>query len=285
MTVDRHREVDFDLRHTGTPPFSGTVFITPNVLTSADQTSLQDVTYIGRGERTIFDARIEEWRPVDVYLFEARYSSGTLEFQVNPEFGSVEAALAEVDTYAPAIGRLPAALLSGLVYATVNAGTELFRAAVGGSWHGGVIIHTGQGAEYSETGFLEEVFLHEAGHAAFDLDHANAEGWRAAQQTDDGVFISTYARDHPQREDIAESILPYFAVRYRPDRLTATDAWQILTAIPNRLIYFDELELDMAPYTATWSLAPVFGTMLAKPVPAPARRAWQVFEGPPATRP
>ena len=36
----------------------------------------------------------------------------TLEFQVNPEFGSVEAALDQVDVYAPALGRLPAALLS-----------------------------------------------------------------------------------------------------------------------------------------------------------------------------
>ena len=34
------------------------------------------------------------------------------------------------------------------------------------------------------------------------------------------MFISEYARDHPDREDIAESFLPYLAVRYRPERLT-----------------------------------------------------------------
>ena len=41
----------------------------------------------------------------------------------------------------------------------------------------------------------------------------------ASAQETDGVFISDYARDFPDREDIAESVLPYFAVRYRPERL------------------------------------------------------------------
>ena len=212
-TMDADRTVDFVLEHAGIPPFQGTVFITPDVLGPSDPTSLRGVAYTGRGERTIFDARVEEWIAADVLLFEVRYSVGTLEFQVNPEFSSVDAARAEVDAYAPGFGRMPAVLMSGLVYVTVNAGKELFRAAVGGSQPGGVIIHTGQGAEYMRDGFLDEVLFHEAAHGALDVDHATAAGWRAAQEAD-SVFISEYARDNPDREDIAESILPYFAVRY-----------------------------------------------------------------------
>ena len=275
VTMDRNRTVDFTLEHTGIPPFQGTVFITPDVLGPSDPTSLQDVAYTGRGERTIFDRRVAAWIPVDAYLFDVRYSGGTLEFQVNPEFGSVDAARAEVDAYAPPIGRMPVALVSGLTYVTINAGTELFGAAVGGSLHGGVIIHTGQGAEYSRDGFLEEVLFHEAGHVAFDPGHANASGWRTAQNAD-RVFISEYARDHPGREDVAESILPYFAVRYRPDRLSEADSLAILTAIPNRLIYFDEQGLDMSPYTATASPAPVPEPSSFQPL-----RIWRPFEGPP----
>ena len=75
-------------------------------------------------------------------------------------------------------------------------------------------------------------------------------------QEADGVFISDYARDHPDREDIAESILMYFAVRYHPRRLSPEDRWAILTAIPNRLAYFEEQGLDMSPYEATGSLLP-----------------------------
>ncbi len=64
-------------------------------------------------------------------------------------------------------------------------------------------------------------------------------GGAASQEADDGVFISAYARDYPVREDIAESNLPYFAVRRRPERLSPADRSAILAAIPNRLEYFD----------------------------------------------
>ena len=70
----------------------------------------------------------------------------------------------------------------------------------------------------------------------------------AGAQRADGVFISDYARDYPDREDIAESFLTYLAVRYRPERLTDADRAAILTTIPNRLIYFDEQGFDMSPY-------------------------------------
>ena len=65
----------------------------------------------------------------------------------------------------------------------------------------------------------------------------------------DGGFISTYARDNPTQEDIAESILPWLAVRYRSDRISGADEQKILSAIPNRLAYFDREipDRDMYP--------------------------------------
>ena len=156
--------------------------------------------------------------------------------RIHPEFGSIDAAQAEVDAYAPALGRLPAFLLSRAEKVHVNAGYELF----GGNSHDrSFLIHTDRGREYIESGFVEEVFFHEGGHVSLDGDHAAAAGWLAAQQADDGVFISAYARDYPAREDIAESILPYFAVRRWPERLSPADRSAILAAIPNRLEYFD----------------------------------------------
>lgn len=61
-----------------------------DVLTSADPTSLTGIVHTGRGEREIFNRRL------DAYLFDARYAGGVTEFQVNPEFGSIEAARVEV---------------------------------------------------------------------------------------------------------------------------------------------------------------------------------------------
>ena len=224
-------------------PFEGTVFMSPDVLTSADPTSLAGVSYTGRGERSIFDRRVDAWITVDAYLFDARYAGGVIEFQVNPEFGSAEAARAEVDVYAPVLGRLPAVMLSRATSVQVNAGRELF----GGNADGSFLIHTGQGAEYLRDGFLEEVLFHEAAHVSLDVDHTDSPGWRAAQAAD-GEFISTYARDFPDREDVAESVLPYFAVRFQPGRLTAEQQAVIEATIPNRIAYFDRQGLDWSPY-------------------------------------
>ena len=273
VTVDADRTVDFALEHTGIPPFGGTVFITPNILDASDPTSLGSVTYAGRGERTIYDRRPDMWITVDAYLFDAQYDGQVLEFQVNPEFGNVEAAQTEVEKYAPAIGRLPTVLLSRARKVHLNAGHELFG---GNAYDRSFLIHTDYGEQHIRDGFLEEVLFHEAGHVSLDLAHADAPGWRTAQQAD-GVSISDYARDFPDREDVAESILTYFAVRYRPERLSEADRAAILAAIPNRLVYFDEQGLDMSPYVATGSTAPVLGASSFQPQP----RIWRPFEAPP----
>ena len=204
---------------------------TDRLIDSSDASSLMNVTYAGRGVREVFDGRVDRWVTVEAYLFDVRYGWGAVEFQVNPEFGSAEAARAEVDTYAPALERLPAFLMTNAREVEINAGVELF----GGNANGSLLIHTGQGLD---DGFLEEILFHEAAHVSLDATHASAPGWRSAQAAD-GVFVSTYARDNPDREDVAESILPHFAVRRRSVRLGAADRTAILAAIPNRLECFD----------------------------------------------
>lgn len=216
------------------PPFEGTVFMSPGVIIESDPTALTGVEYTGRGERTIYDRRVDAWVTVDAYLFDARYSWGTVEFQVNPEFGNEAAARAEVDIYAPALGRLPAFLMTNARTVEVNAGVELF----GGNANGSFLIHTGQGQQYIGDGFLEEVLFHEAAHVSLDAEHAAAPGWIEAQQAD-GEFISTYARDNPGREDVAESVLAWWVARFRPERLLAPERQAIERTIPNRLQYFD----------------------------------------------
>ena len=67
--------------------------------------------------------------------------------------------------------------------------------------------------------------------------------WRCAQNQDQ-MFISSYARDNRWAEDVAESVVPWFAVRYSADRVSQEILDKILEAIPHRLEYFDQhLEL------------------------------------------
>jgi hypothetical protein len=243
IAMDADRTVEFALRHTGIPPFRGLSGV-GDILDASDPTWLRNVTYAGRGERVIADRRTGGNITVDAYVFDVQYDGPEVEFRVNPEFGSVKAAQTEVEKYASAIGRLPAVFLSRLRKVDINAGDVAF----GGSGRiGRVLIHTGRGEAYMRRGILEEILLHEAGHVSLDPTHRFAPDWLAAQQAD-GVFISDYARDHPVREDVTVSIWAYFAVMYRPERLSQADRAAILAAIPNRLAYFDEQGFDMSPY-------------------------------------
>ena len=55
------------------PPFWGTIFVDPNIITPADPTTFQSLSYSGRESRTMFDRRISGWSDVDAYLFDATF--------------------------------------------------------------------------------------------------------------------------------------------------------------------------------------------------------------------
>ncbi len=224
------------------PPFSGTIFIDPDIITSSDRTAFQGVSYAGQGLRLMFDRRSNSWIHVNAYLFNASFDDGlTCEIQVNPEFGGSVAALAEAQKYGSVIGRLPTALRLSVETVWIHQGTQLF-----GGGNNNLLIHTGQADLYESEGILEEALVHEASHTSLDAAHAAAPGWLAAQVAD-GEFISAYARDFPSREDIAESFLPYLAIRHRSNRISALLADTIGRTIPNRLAYFDAQTFNMYP--------------------------------------
>jgi hypothetical protein len=224
------------------PPFSGTIFLDPDIITAADPTTFQHSADAGQGYRRMFDRRENNRIHLNAFLFDASYSDGlSIEVQVNPEFGDQAAARAEAVKYAAVIGRLPTCLRAEVRTVWIHKGTRPF-----GGGNNNLLIHTGQADRYAASGILEETLAHEAAHTSLDRTHAAAPGWLAAQDTD-AEFISTYARNHPGREDIAESFLPYLAVSHRSDRISQALANTIAQTIPNRIAYFDGLELDMNP--------------------------------------
>jgi hypothetical protein len=224
------------------PPFWGTIFISPNILTDDDPTTFEALTYVGQDTRTMYDRRVADWITVQPFLFDATFDDGlTTEVQVNPEFEDPEAAQVEAEKYAEAIGRLPTVLREDVETVWIHQGDQLF-----GGGNNNILIHTEQGEQYIQDGILLETLMHEAVHTSLDAAHANHPEWRAAQQADP-TFISEYARDFPQREDLAESFVPWFAVRYRADRIPQSLYNTIVETIPNRIDYFDSRGFEMHP--------------------------------------
>ena len=224
------------------PPFQGTIFLDPDILTEADPSTYENLSYAGQASRTMFDRRENDWITVDPFLFNTNFDDGlTIEIQVNPEFGTEALAKIEAEKYAEVIGRLPTGLRKDVQTVWIHKGVQLF-----GGGNNNLLIHTGQTALYEQDGILEETLIHEASHTSLDATHAAAQGWIDAQETDSN-FISTYARDNPTREDIAESYLLYLAIRFKPATISVELTKTITETIPNRIKYFDDHPINMHP--------------------------------------
>jgi hypothetical protein len=224
------------------PPFDGTIFLDPDIITDSDKTTFLNISYAGQATRTMFDRRVNNWITVTPYLFNSTYDDGlSIEIQVNPEFQDSVAAEREALKFAEVIGRLPTTLRVDVETVWIHKGTEPF-----GGGNNNILIHTGQSIVYENDGILEETLVHEASHTSLDAKHAESAGWVSAQESD-GNFISTYARDNPAREDIAETFLLYLAIRYRSDRMNQSLTDKIVKTIPNRIRYLDDQNFNMYP--------------------------------------
>ena len=217
----------------GEPPFVGTLFVHAELIIDSDPTAFTDLSYAGVESRTMFDRRTAAFGEYDAHLFNTRFgSSKTVEFQVNAEFTRT-AAEDEARRYAYTIGQLPGFLFRDLQTVWIHKGNELF-----GGGNQNLLIHVGQGAQYIADGLLGEVFLHEASHTSMDAYHLFEPLWQAAQNSDVNS-ISYYARDFPEREDVAETLPMYLAARFWSDRIPESVYQTIVRTIPNRMIYLD----------------------------------------------
>jgi len=193
----------------------------------------------------MFDRRPGKGGKVNAYMFNAKFDDGQVMIvQVNPEFGEKEA-FEEAKKYLLVIGQMPLALRKDAKRVTIHKGKKGF-----GGGNGGLMIHTGMGESYIKGGILAETLYHEASHTSLDRTHSGNKDWLDAQKKDP-EFISGYAKGHPRREDVAETYLMYFALRYKPGRIPEKLKETIKKSIPNRIAYFDSLKLNMHPVVET----------------------------------
>ena len=228
------------------PPFAGTIFIDPDIVTANDPSAFQQATYTGQGTRYVFDRRRNAFVNVYMHLVTAYYSDGsTIEIQINPELGGSNEAIEKANYYGFIIGQIPAFLRKDVKTTTIHAGNQPF-----GGGNDNLLIHTGKTTDYIASGILEETLIHEAAHTSIDPYFTRNSAWNAAQSADRD-YISTYGRDNPYREDLAESILPWIAINYRADRISQSLKSTITSTIPSRLAFFNAQNFDMSPFNGS----------------------------------
>lgn len=235
------------------PPYAGTAWISPDVITPTAPTDLISLAYAGMQTRRTFDRRVDDWVTLRSHIFRATFGCArrTVDVVVNPEFTLTEATT-QAERFADVVGRLPPGSRAAVAELWIHAG----RMPMGGG-NGALTIHTD--VPEREWPFIEEVLLHEAAHASLDPQFGAAVDWpqwRSLRESDPG-FVSEYARDYPDREDIAESYGAFALVRAADARLDLrADAQTITAVIPNRLAYLESLGSAYVPGTTA---CPVYG--------------------------
>ncbi len=245
---------------------TGTINPYPKTITSADPTSLEELSQTPTEEENVrmYDREAAsgagDWIYVDAYVFDVKYDDDlTAQVRLRKSDYSAgegasqeeikeakEAAREDALTYATMMGQLPRCLRGAVEHINLMKGDGVWG---GNSGTKALDIQLGSVSQgYARDGILEETLVHEACHAFFPDTQHSSEGWATAQE-EDPLSISEYAADYPQREDFAESFVPYVALNYRRSRITDAQAKSIREAIPHRMKYMEDAKYKMYPLT------------------------------------
>jgi hypothetical protein len=225
------------------PPYRGTVFANPNIITKECPSRLLSMGEPSKGTRTFFDRRTGRFSETAVHIFKAKFEAGRqIEICVNGEFTDPGQVRSLARKYAGEIGRLPVCLCERIETVIIHDGKCLF-----GGGNANVMIHLKQAEEYEKGGFLEEALFHEAVHTSIDEALSGDRKWSSGIASA-RTFISDYAKAHPAREDAAESLLLYFGMKFRPQVMDKAAMADIRRGLDWRVAYFDSKRLDWRPY-------------------------------------
>lgn len=218
-----------------------------DIIKPRDPSSFQRVTFETEKNAEMWDREANNnngaWITPICWIFKLAYDDGiTAEIRVRQSGFTKEQATTLANQYGRQMGQLPACLRKGTAFINIMKGNGLFG---GNNSLRSIDITIGENSElYHKTGNMEEVLFHEATHAA--LDYLYDRDWKVHRNRDP-KFISTYAAENPDSEDISESFMLFAALRHRKNRIAA-EASKIQTNIANRLRYYERLSLDMYPF-------------------------------------
>ena len=224
----------------------------PDLIKPSDFTVYSTSSYQGIENRLFYDKSIPDFINYDAYVFKVNFKDGLiLDFEIKTDFTLSEALEIE-KKFSPKIGQLGKELrkninsiefLKGEFGASAQKSEDLVYANITLhiDWINNIVETRPDGDR------TEELFIHEAAHLSIDPYVYGKVEWNEAVNLD-GNFISTYAKDNPNNEDIAETFQAYIAVKFFPERISNNLRDTILSVCLNRFKYFDSLNLDLSIY-------------------------------------
>ena len=234
------------------PPFSGTMWDLPDLISSSDYTVYSTSIYEGIETRLFYDKSIPDFINYPAHIFKVNFGDGlSVDFEIYSEFSEQEAISIE-QKYAPLLGQLGKELrkniksiefLKGDFVASAQRSTDLSYANI--TFHIDWLNNTVETRPDGDK--TEELLIHESAHLSIDPYVYDQQGWIDAVNLDNN-YISTYAKENPDSEDVAETFQAYIAVKYFPERISNSLRDTILSVCLNRFKYFDSLNFDLSIY-------------------------------------
>jgi len=182
--------------------FESSAYMSYRLIEDKDVTVLDTIEFSGWSIIEVYDRRIPEYTNAELAIYRASWLGGdSMEVHVLKEFfddKSIEEVLEEsVYPFVYKTGQLPHFLLEGIDRIVLFKGKERCSAALGS-----IYIHVGDHDD-NVSDFVEEMLLHEGGHASMDEKINELPQWKVAQQKD-SLAISKYASENLDSEDITE---------------------------------------------------------------------------------
>ena len=181
----------------------------------------------------------------NTYIFETTFTDGeSIEIWCHSSFGSEIAAQEYVEKLNPRLGKLPAFQRNLINHVVIHNGDGGAFAEIEGQFF---ILYSENMDERISTNDLEETVFHESVHASYQFMYENHPDWTTAQAADP-TYVTEYAQDYPQVEDIAESALFAYTYLTYPGRLNDTIETWLDENIPNRLEFFGAFYSDVTNF-------------------------------------
>lgn len=208
---------------------------TDNLFLSTDYTTFQSMNFEGIKTVNMYN---NGFKDLEAYVFTAIHeNSKNITMVLEKSLASDQTVAEEIlSIYAREYGKIPFFLRTSVENIHVVNGSS--------SWWGSKPTITAGRYSFWES-YYAVVFMHEAAHVSLGTQNSSEE-YKQAQQLDYN-FISPYTASSPKSEDIAESIIFWFAYRFRPERLEESVKQRIESTIYHRMEFFDQQNFDVSP--------------------------------------
>lgn len=222
-----------------TPLFNNSIVSTDiDFIFSNDEDAFLNITYLGQADKEMPDSRNDILFDNGTYVFQLDFSLGnSIDIWVHSTFGSENAAFEYANKLTEPIGKLPEFMRSELSHVVLHKGNA---GAFAESEANFFVVYSENIDTRISNNDLEETIFHESVHASLDADFLKSEQWLKSQQND-YAFITEYAKENADKEDMAESALFAFTMIKHPGRLSSDIEMWVKTNIPNRYAFFQAI--------------------------------------------